>query len=133
MTAFMRNPFIGVGVSLRKQMDSTNLIFVTLGESGVVGLISFLTIQLVYILLVVRLVKALPRTDPRFFLIVVSPTLMSVRLAHAQFDHYWVRGATTMAWVSVGFVLAAVANEKRRLGSSNSRLQQATSRAVTES
>jgi O-antigen ligase len=115
LSAFKQNPAIGVGVSLRKQMDATNLVFVTLGESGVLGLLSFLMIQIVYIVLVVRLVKYIPRTDPRFFLLVVSPTLMAVRLTHGQFDHYWVRGATTMAWVSVGVVLAIAADEKRRL------------------
>ena len=115
LTAFKQNPALGVGVSLRKQMDATNLIFVTLGESGILGMVSFLTIQVTYIVLVVALVKAIPRSDPRFFLLVVSPTLMAVRLAHGQFDHYWVRGATTMAWVSLGVVLAIAADEKRRL------------------
>jgi hypothetical protein len=106
LAAFKQNPVIGVGVSLRKEMDATNLVFVTLGESGILGLLSFFTIQVTYIVLVVRLVKAVPRTDPRYFLLIISPTLMAVRLAHGQFDHYWVRGATTMAWVSVGMVLA---------------------------
>jgi hypothetical protein len=115
IAAFKQNLLIGVGVSLRKQMDATNLVFVTLGESGILGLLSFFTIQVTYIVLVVRLVKSIPRTDPRYFLIIVSPTLMAVRLAHGQFDHYWVRGATTMAWVSVGVVLAISADEKRRV------------------
>ena len=97
---------IGVGVSLRKQMDATNLVFVTLGESGILGLLSFFTIQVTYIVLVVRLVKFVPRTDLRYFLLVISPTLMAVRLAHGQFDHYWVRGASTIAWASVGMILA---------------------------
>ena len=115
LAAFNRNPAIGVGVSLRKEMDATNLLFVTLGESGILGLLAFMTIQVTYVMLVFRLVKSISRTDPRYFLLVVSPTLMSVRLAHGQFDHYWVRGATTMAWISVGVVLAIAADEKRRL------------------
>jgi O-antigen ligase len=133
LTAFKQNPVIGVGVSLRKQMDATNLLFVTLGESGILGLISFFTIQVTYIVLVVRLVKSIPRTDPRFFLIVVSPTLMAVRLAHGQFDHYWVRGATTMAWVSVGVVLAIAADEKRRILRLRTRGLEVASRSVLES
>ena len=115
LTAFKQSPFIGVGISLRKQMDATNLVFVTLGESGVLGLLSFITIQVTYIVLVVRLMRVIPVDDPRRFLLVVSPTLMAVRLTHGQFDHYWVRGATTMAWVSVGVVLAIAADEKRGL------------------
>jgi O-antigen ligase len=115
LAAFKQNPIIGVGVSLRKEMDATNLVFVTLGESGILGFLSFLTIQITYIVVVGRLIKSIPRTDPRFFLLVVSPTLMAVRLTHGQFDHYWVRGATTMAWVSAGVVLAIAADEKRRM------------------
>jgi O-antigen ligase len=133
LAAFKQNPFLGVGVSLRKQMDATNLVFVTLGESGIFGLLSFLTVQMTYVILVVRLVKTIPRTDPRFFLVVVSPTLMAVRLAHGQFDHYWVRGATTMAWVSVGVVLAIAADEKRCLMLRKSRIPHPLTASVFES
>jgi O-antigen ligase len=115
LAAFNQNPLLGVGVSLRKQMDATNLVFVTLGESGILGGLAFLAIQVTYIIVVFRLLKSIPRADSRFFLLIVSPTLMSVRLAHAQFDHYWVRGANTMAWISVGVVLAIAADQKRRL------------------
>jgi O-antigen ligase len=133
LAAFKQSPFIGVGVSLRKQMDATNLVFVTLGESGVLGLLSFVTIQVTYIVLVVRLKRVIPRNDPRYFLLVVSPTLMAVRLAHGQFDHYWVRGATTMAWVSVGVVLAIAADEKRRMLRLKSQRQKDPSWSVLES
>jgi O-antigen ligase len=133
LAAFKLNPFIGVGVSLRKEMDATNLIFVTLGESGIFGLVLFCTIQVTYVLLVVRLIKSFPRTDPRFFLLVASPTLMAVRLAHGQFDHYWVRGATTMAWVSVGVVLAIAVDEKRRKILVKNHVPLAASRSVVES
>jgi O-antigen ligase len=133
LAAFKQNPLIGEGVSLRKQMDATNLVFVTLGESGVLGLLSFFTIQVTYIVLVARLVRSIPNRDPRFFLLVVSPTLMSVRLAHGQFDHYWVRGATTMAWISVGVVLAIAADEKRRLLSLRSRGPLTATHSVLES
>ena len=133
LAAFKHNPLIGVGVSLRKQMDATNLFFVTLGESGVLGLMSFITIQATYIVLVVSLIRVIPRNDPRYFLLVVSPTLMAVRLAHGQFDHYWVRGATTMAWVSVGVVLAIAADEKRRMLRLRSLGPDVSSRSVIES
>ena len=133
LAAFKQNPAIGVGVSLRKEMDATNLMFVTLGESGLLGLLAFLTIQVMYIVLVVTLVKAIPRSDPRFFLIVVSPTLMAVRLAHGQFDHYWVRGATTIAWISVGVVLAIAFEEKRRVLTLRSRHTLNATQSVLES
>jgi O-antigen ligase len=133
LAAFKQSPVIGVGVSLRKEMDATNLLFVTLGESGITGLVSFILIQFTYLVVVLRLLKSIPRIDPRFFLLVVSPTLMAVRLAHGQFDHYWVRGATTMAWVSVGVVLAIAADEKRGLWLGRSRRPVPLTASVFES
>lgn len=123
MAAFNQNPLLGEGISFRKKMDATNLIFVTLGESGLLGLISFCLVQVVYLFVVIRVLRIVPRNDPRYFLLVVSPTLMSVRLAHGQFDHYWVRGATTMAWITVGVVLRiAAASNCRRLVSCNNEI-----------
>jgi O-antigen ligase len=101
-----KSPLIGNGVSIRKQLDATNLVMATLAEGGVVGFVLFLIPFGVYFALVSRLVRVLPRSDPKFFIVAASCALMVSRLGHAQFDHYWVRGASTIAWASVGMVLA---------------------------
>ena len=101
-----KSPLIGNGISIRKQLDATNLVMATLAEGGAIGFILFLIPFGVYFALVSRLVKLLPQSDPRFFIVAASCGLMVSRLGHAQFDHYWVRGASTIAWASVGMVIA---------------------------
>ncbi len=100
------SPFIGHGISIRKQLDATNLVMVTVAEGGIVGFVLFVAALFTYFAIVVRVVRVLPHSDPRFFLIAASCAVMVSRLGHAQFDHYWVRGASTIAWASVGMVLA---------------------------
>ena len=101
-----KSPLIGNGISIRKQLDATNLVMVTLAEGGIVGFILFLLPLGLYFKIVTKLIREVPQSDARFFMVAASCALMISRLGHAQFDHYWVRGASTIAWASVGIVLA---------------------------
>lgn len=101
-----KSPLIGNGISIRKQLDATNLVMVTLAEGGIVGFILFLVPLGLYFKIVTKLIRDVPQSDARFFMVAASCALMISRLGHAQFDHYWVRGASTIAWASVGIVLA---------------------------
>jgi hypothetical protein len=105
-TLIEKSPLIGHGISIRKQLDATNLVMVTLAEGGIVGCVLLIVALWTYFAIVFRIGRLLPRSDPRFFLIAASCAVMVSRLGHAQFDHYWVRGASTIAWASVGMVLA---------------------------
>jgi O-antigen ligase len=100
------SPIIGHGISIRKQLDATNLVLVSLAEGGILGFILFSVVLITYVAIVVRLLRFLRPHEPQFFVVTSSIALMMSRLAHAQFDHYWVRGASTLAWASVGMVLA---------------------------
>ena len=100
------SPLIGHGISIRKQLDATNLVMVTLAEGGILGFVLFIIALGTYFVIVFRMVRRIPRSDPRFIIVAASCAVMVSRLGHAQFDHYWVRGASTIAWASVGMVLA---------------------------
>ena len=100
------SPIIGHGVSIRKQLDATNLIMITLAEGGIIGFVLFIAALGTYFVIVFRLLRVLPHSDPMFIIVAASCAVMVSRLGHAQFDHYWVRGASTIAWASVGMVLA---------------------------
>lgn len=106
VTLIAKSPIIGNGISIRKQVDATNLVMVTLAEGGVLGFVLFLVPLGVYFKLVATLLRKIPQSDPLFFVVSVSSAVMISRLGHAQFDHYWVRGASTIAWASVGLVIA---------------------------
>ena len=100
------SPIIGHGISIRKQLDATNLVMVTLAEGGILGFVLFIIALGTYFVIVFRVVRLIPQSDPRFIIVAASCAVMVSRLGHAQFDHYWVRGASTIAWASVGMVLA---------------------------
>jgi hypothetical protein len=118
------SPFIGHGISIRKQLDATNLVMATLAEGGIVGFVLFLVVLWTFFAIVIRVARVLPHSDPRFFLIAASCAVMVSRLGHAQFDHYWVRGASTVAWASVGMILAvehSLSVSRRRLSDSSAK------------
>jgi O-antigen ligase len=118
LTLIKESPLIGHGISIRKQLDATNLLMVTLAEGGIAGFVLFVVTLGTYFAIVFRVGRNLSHSDPRFFLVAASSALMVSRLGHAQFDHYWVRGASTIAWASVGMVLAverSLSVSRRRL------------------
>jgi hypothetical protein len=104
---FHAHPMTGVGVGLRKEYDATNVIMLTLAETGAPGLATFLLIYVAVIILVVRTQRCFARDDPLYSLVALGGALALGRLAHGLVDHYWSRGAIMMAWASVGMTVAA--------------------------
>ena len=99
---FDENPFLGVGVGLRKEYDATNLLWLTLAETGVPGALTFLAIQFAVLRMVWRTQKRLKRTEPLYSAVAIGGALMFGRLVHGMVDHYWSRGAITAAWAGAG-------------------------------
>src|SRR5205814_1653054 len=89
---FYQNPVFGVGVSLRKELDATNIFWVTLAETGVPGLMAFGFVHFALLRMIRRSQKALKQADPRFSLLVVGGAMVMRQLAQGVVDHYWSRG-----------------------------------------
>jgi hypothetical protein len=99
---FDTNPYLGVGVGLRKEYDATNLFWLTLAETGVPGALTFLFLQFSIIAMVWKTQKRLRRDDPLYSAVAIGGALLLGRLIHGMVDHYWSRGAITIAWAGVG-------------------------------
>lgn len=113
---WQRNPLLGSGVGLRKEYDATNLIMLTLAETGVLGFITFFSIQFFLLTALYRAQRGLPRSDPLFSLLALGGALTVARIGHGMVDHYWSRGAITVAWSSVGmstYALSALRARRR--------------------
>ena len=104
---FNQNPLLGVGVGLRKQSDATNLVLMTLAETGVLGLLTLTAIHVAFFSMVWRTQARLGRGDPLFSLVAIGGALILSRLAHGMVDHYWARGPTMMGWAGAGMALGA--------------------------
>ena len=115
---FIRSPVIGVGVGLRKEHDSTNVIMSTLAETGVLGLIAFLAIQVSFFWAVFRAMRWVQRSDPDFSILVVGAALVLCLFCHGTVDHYWSRTQLPV-WGMAG---AAIAVAYRRRGGHATRL-----------
>ncbi len=102
---FHDNPIFGAGLGLRKNIDATNVAWLALAETGILGALAFAWIFWNFYRLAWRARKILPPSDPRFTLLALGAALMTCRLLHGMVDHYWTRGALTNAWAGFGMIL----------------------------
>jgi hypothetical protein len=102
----VKEPFFGVGIGLRKQIDATNFVLVTLAESGAVGLIAVTSVFGTIIGVGFRLCRS--GTKHSFVLCgALAVGLLACKIGHGMVDHFWGRGNGTVMWASVGLLLAA--------------------------
>lgn len=99
---FHESPVIGVGVGLRKEYDATNLFWLTLAETGVLGMAAFLGIHGSFLRMVWKTQKRIPRTETLYSVVAIGGALITSKFVHGMVDHYWSRGAIMIAWTSAG-------------------------------
>ena len=105
-----KEPVFGVGIGLRKQIDATNFVLVTLAESGVIGLVAIIGVFGT----IVRVGFRVCRSDTKQAVILIGALavgLLAYKIGHGMVDHFWGRGSGTVVWASIGLLLAA---DKRR-------------------
>lgn len=104
---FERNKSFGEGVGLRKEIDATNIVWLTLAETGFVGLVALLLVQFVFLGTVWITQDGVNRGSMLFSLLAIGAALVFGRFAHGMFDHYWGRGPIMIAWASAGMAINA--------------------------
>jgi hypothetical protein len=111
---FDEDPVLGVGIGLRKEFDATNIVWVTLAETGVVGLAAFALIHVAFARMLWSAQRALKRTDRTYSFLAIGGALMAVKLVHGMVDHYWSRGALLIAWAGAGMATGIYLKTRRR-------------------
>lgn len=98
------SPWIGVGTGLRKEYDATNVFWLTLAETGPLGLLAFLGVhgRLLGGVWTRRRASQTHVTS----LLPLAGALVAAKFAHGLVDHYWSRGAIMIAWAAVGMALS---------------------------
>ena len=108
MEQWRSSPWIGVGIGLRKEFDATNVILLTLAESGPLGVLALIGVHACVLWGVWRRRVGLNRTlGPAASSHALAGAVLLSKFVHGLVDHYWSRGAIMIAWASVGFALAA--------------------------
>ncbi len=101
---WLSSPWTGVGAGLRKEYDATNVWWLTLAETGPIGVVAFFGVHFSWLIGALRRRGRLRGTAAGAAL-GVSGGLLLGKMAHGLVDHYWSRGAITVAWGSVGLAL----------------------------
>ena len=114
LAKFNSSPIIGVGVGLRKEFDATNFVFLTLAETGVVGMLSFVAMEGTLAVFMWRAQRKMRRESFAFSLVVLACALGVGKMSHSMVDHYWVRGTLLSAWAAVGMATRAAYEERRQ-------------------
>ena len=112
---FERSPIIGVGVGLRKEYDATNVFLLTLAETGVLGMDTFLYLHLATGRMVLKARRIIRKDDALFSILALGGALVLSKFVHGLVDHYWSRGAIMIAWAAAGMATHAYFVSRRRL------------------
>lgn len=113
----LKEPLFGVGIGLRKQVDATNFVLVTLAESGVIGLIAIIGVFGT----IVRVGFKVCRSDTKQSSVLcgtLAVGLLACKVGHGMVDHFWGRGNGTVVWASIGMLISADKQRftRRRVG-----------------
>jgi O-antigen ligase len=113
MHYFETSPVVGVGVGLRKGYDATNVVMSTLAETGVLGLVTFMSIFLVLGWSLWSARRQIPARDPAFSLLAIGLALALAQFLHGLVDHYWSR-SLLIPWAATGIALFARHNARNK-------------------
>jgi len=104
---FHQSPVFGMGVGLRKNYDATNLLLLTLAETGVLGAAALILIHVVFFGMIWRTQKRIARSEAVFSLLCIGGALVLNKFVHGMVDQYWSRGAVMAAWAGAGMATRA--------------------------
>lgn len=130
--SFERDRLFGVGVGLRKEYDATNVVWLTLAETGVFGLGAFLLLHMTVLRMAWKTHLHLHRNDPLFSATALGAALIVGKFIHGLVDHYWSRGPLLITWAAAGMATHAfIVVRSRRIRSK--RIHAAKEMSQTES
>ncbi len=104
---FNQSPLYGMGVGLRKNYDATNVLMMTLAETGVLGLAAFLLIHISFYRMIWKAQAWIVPSETLYTFLCIGGALVLDKFVHGLVDHYWSRGAIMAAWGSAGMAARA--------------------------
>ncbi len=113
LEVYRQSPLIGSGVGLRKYIEPHNVLVLTLGESGLLGLGGFLAMVGGGLATFRRALKRCADTERRA-LLMVGLSVFVLTLCHGLMDVYWRRGVGFLGWAFVGMAAAFLRQKSLR-------------------
>ncbi len=119
---FRTNPVLGVGIGLERRVEPHNVLILTLGETGIAGVVAFATMVAVGAGTLLAAGRRLRAGDPSYGLIVAGLASFAVYHVQTLADVYWRRGVGALSWACVGVAVAVTSEVVRpRPGASTGR------------
>ncbi|MBW3635204.1 MAG: O-antigen ligase family protein [Armatimonadetes bacterium] len=118
MEAFRSSPLLGVGIGLRKVAEPHNVLILTLGESGLVGLIGFIGMFAGGFYTFFLAAKKTQNDLPSKQLVFIGASILLLSLVHGCMDVYWRRGVGFLGWASVGLAVQILMSARAPAASS---------------
>ncbi len=134
MEAYEESPLIGVGVGLRKKLEPHNVLVLTLGEEGLLGLCGFIGMFIggfATFAVAWRAVRRNPQagrsdaevegSDPQTEhsdvqaqqIVLIGSCLLLLSLIAGMMDVYWRRGVGFLGWAGVGMAVNLLSSSGR--------------------
>lgn len=99
---YSSNPLFGAGIGIRKYLEPHNVLVLTLAETGIVGLVSFIVLMGSGFYSFYRAAKLSKGNPEALEIVMIGATLLFISLAAGMMDVYWRRGVGFMGWACVG-------------------------------
>ena len=107
------SPWLGVGAGLRKEYDATNLFWLTLAETGPLGLAALVLVHAWCVIGMWAQRRERALWEGRPSPVALAGALVLSKFVHGLVDHYWSRGAIMVAWAAVGMAMVRFLNSQR--------------------
>ena len=107
------SPWLGVGAGLRKEYDATNLFWLTLAETGPLGLAALVLVHAWCVMGMWAQRRERALWEGRPSPVALAGALVLSKFVHGLVDHYWSRGAIMVAWAAVGMAMVRFLNSQR--------------------
>ncbi len=112
LNEFRSSPLMGVGIGLRKALEPHNVLILTLGESGIIGLIGFIGMFAGGFYTFYLAWKKVGDNLANKQLILIGTSILLLSILHGCMDVYWRRGIGFLGWASVGLAVQIIAANK---------------------
>ena len=114
LEAFKSNPVLGVGIGLERRVEPHNVFVLTLGETGIAGLMAFTFMVGTGAFTLLRAVRQYQSNNPDRAVLLAGLGAFAVYHVQTLIDVYWRRGVGALSWACVGTAVAVTATQVRR-------------------
>jgi hypothetical protein len=99
---FIASPWIGAGLDVRRGLEPHNVLTLTIAETGLLGLISFVWVLFNVWKYYRYQMRRYASNQPEMLFLSICASIFLIAIMHGMVDVYWRRGIALLAWALYG-------------------------------